>query len=277
MPTRPAPRCRRSAARASARRGTRWLIREQTAAGGWRIAGSGAVNAQSTAWALQGLVAAGRNPDRVRSAGRSGIDYLLNRQDDDGHIAYSNSTDQTPVWVTAQAIVPLFGQGYPVEPVDAPRPQENDSGRRRWRRRHGGGSADSGGVAPADTGGAVGRGSSPSSGGRGSAAAGQPGADVQRSSGGDTPTSSGDIGDAAAAPSGGGAGVPEAEERPGEAAEDDATSTPPRSRRGELTAAEADEAEEDEPLAPLGVGLGTAMAVAFGVWWLHATAATAEA
>ena len=75
------------------------------------------------------------------------------------------------------------------------------------------------------------------------------------------------IGDGAPAPSGSGAGVPEAEERPGEAADDAAVDRPRSLPRGG-TATEAREEDEDDPLAPLGVGLGTTMAVAFGVWWL---------
>jgi hypothetical protein len=62
--------------------------------------------------------------------------------------------------------------------------------------------------------------------------------------------------------------VPEAEERPGEEAADDAVvDDRTKGAEGELTAGEPDEENED-PLAPLGVGVGTAMAVAFGVWWL---------
>ena len=253
----------------SARRGVRWLIREQTAAGGWRIAGSGAVNAQSTAWALQGLIAAGRDPDRVRTRGRSGVDYLLARQDDDGHIAYSGSTDQTPVWVTAQAVVPLFGQDYPVKPV-ARRPQEAGGGNGNGSgggsgsggSGGGGGSGSSGGVGTNAAGGGSGGGVAQAN--SGSASAGGGGS----TSGRDTPVSSGDIGGAAAAPSGGGAGVPEAEERPGEVAEDEAAGDTAESVQGEVTATDAPPETEDDPLAPLGVGVGTAMAVAFGTWWL---------
>ena len=64
----------------------------------------GPVNAQSTAWAVQGLVAAGVSPRSVRRGGRSPLDYLASVQAGDGHYRYSRSSDQTPVWVTGQAL-----------------------------------------------------------------------------------------------------------------------------------------------------------------------------
>ena len=254
----------------SARRGIRWLIREQTAAGGWRIAGGGAVNAQSTAWALQGLIANGRNPERVRSGGRSGIDYLLARQDSNGHIAYSNSTDQTPVWVTAQAVVPLFGQSYPVKSV-APRPQETagaDGGGGDGSNGGGGTGGGGGGSGGLATGGSGGRGSGGGGGGVAPANPGSPSGGSGGGGGGDTPTSSGAIGDAAAAPSGGGSGAPEAAEPVGAADNDPGVDIAEDLTEQDKVAADDGEDEEGDPLAAMGVGLGTAMAVAFGVWWL---------
>ena len=79
----------------------------------------GAYNAQSTAWAIQGMIAVGANPDSVKRSGKSGPDYLTGLQQADGHFRYSSSRDQTPVWVTGQALVAAAGQDFPV-PV-APR------------------------------------------------------------------------------------------------------------------------------------------------------------
>jgi hypothetical protein len=38
----------------------------------------------------------------------------------DGHVRYSRDTDQTPVWVTAQAVMALAGKALPLAPVRAP-------------------------------------------------------------------------------------------------------------------------------------------------------------
>ena len=44
------------------------------------------------------------------------LDYLLARQDSDGHFKYSSSSDQTPVWVTAQALPAMAGSSFPIPP-----------------------------------------------------------------------------------------------------------------------------------------------------------------
>lgn len=105
--------------RAAVTRGSGWLKRNQHRQGGWGLPGA-APNAQSTAWAVQGLLAAGQPPRQVRRAGRSPIDYLASRQARDGHFRYSASSDQTPVWVTAQALVAVVGEPFPLEAVGSP-------------------------------------------------------------------------------------------------------------------------------------------------------------
>ena len=72
-------------------------------------------NAQSTAYAVQGLVAAGRNPGRFRKSGRSPIAYLRARQNGDGSVDYSSASSQTPVWVTAQAVMALRRKPLPID------------------------------------------------------------------------------------------------------------------------------------------------------------------
>ena len=100
-----------------ARRAARWLVRHQNADGGFSLQG-GPSNAQSTAWAVQGLVAAGRNPSRVRRRGsRSPIAYLRSLVGPDGAIRYSRTSAQTPVWVTAQALMALAGKALPIAPA----------------------------------------------------------------------------------------------------------------------------------------------------------------
>jgi Squalene-hopene cyclase C-terminal domain len=108
-------------------RGVRYLKRTQKREGGWGIYETGVTNSQSTAFAVMGLVAAGVDPASVRRRGRSGLTYLARRQAADGRYAYSQSSDQTPVWVTSQALLALGREALPIEPVarshGAPRPE----------------------------------------------------------------------------------------------------------------------------------------------------------
>ncbi|MEK6252619.1 MAG: prenyltransferase/squalene oxidase repeat-containing protein [Actinomycetota bacterium] len=98
----------------AAQGGVRFLRRSQQAGGGWGLAASGPVNSQSTAWAIQGLLAAGVDPSSVRHGGHSGLDYLSGRRASDGHYRYSSSSDQTPVWVTGQALVAAQLKPFPL-------------------------------------------------------------------------------------------------------------------------------------------------------------------
>jgi energy-coupling factor transport system substrate-specific component len=100
-------------------RGAAYLRRSQRQDGGWPLAFGGPTNAQSTAWAVQGLVAAGSGPG---SAPRDALDYLASRQASDGHYRYSAASDQTPVWVTGQALTAVARQAFPIAAV--PRARE---------------------------------------------------------------------------------------------------------------------------------------------------------
>ena len=116
--TAPAPCFRRSprlGRRAGTSRAVAYLRGVQRSGGGFALS-SGPVNAQSTAWAAQGLAAAGLSPASVRSGGRSALDYLASAQARDGHYRYSSSTDQTPVWVTGQALLAVERQAVPTRP-----------------------------------------------------------------------------------------------------------------------------------------------------------------
>ena len=78
-------------------------------------------NAQSTAWAVQGLIAAGVSPGALHRRGApSPLAYLRSLIAPDGHVRYSRSSDQTPVWVTAQALMALAGKALPLGPVALP-------------------------------------------------------------------------------------------------------------------------------------------------------------
>jgi energy-coupling factor transport system substrate-specific component len=91
-----------------AKAGLRYLRKHQRSNGGFALGGGGGVNSQSTAWAAQGMIAAGGG------AGEA-LGYLTARQEEDGHFRYSASSDQTPVWVTGQALAAATGKAYPVE------------------------------------------------------------------------------------------------------------------------------------------------------------------
>jgi prenyltransferase beta subunit len=92
-----------------------YLIRSQNLDGGLPQQYGGESNAQSTAWAIQGLIAAGYNPGAVRRRdSRTPIGYLESLRAPDGSIRYSRTGAQTPVWVTAQALIALSGRTFPV-------------------------------------------------------------------------------------------------------------------------------------------------------------------
>jgi energy-coupling factor transport system substrate-specific component len=94
-----------------------YLIRSQNLDGGYPQQYGNESNAQSTAWAIQGLIAAGRNPNTVRRRGsRSPTGYLESLLAPGGSIRYSRTGAQTPVWVTAQALIALSGKTFPVGP-----------------------------------------------------------------------------------------------------------------------------------------------------------------
>jgi len=120
-----------------------YLRRMQNRDGGFGQSEGRSSNAQSTAWAVQGLVAVGAG-----GLERAAIRYLRGLQRRDGHIAYSRTSDQTPVWVTAQALTALRRKPFPLAAVP------------RKRRRAGGSAAaaGSGGSAAADSGGGGSRG-----------------------------------------------------------------------------------------------------------------------
>ncbi|MDX6651712.1 MAG: energy-coupling factor transport system substrate-specific component [Solirubrobacterales bacterium] len=132
---------------ASAKRGVAYLRRIQRPGGGFALAGGGPVNTQSTAWAVQGIVAAGTDPSRVRKGGKSPLDYLAGIQAADGHYRYSRASDQTPIWVTGQALLAVRRRAFPLAPVPAMRRKQaaastagrakHHGARRRSRAHHG--------------------------------------------------------------------------------------------------------------------------------------------
>jgi energy-coupling factor transport system substrate-specific component len=99
-------------------RAVAYLVRAQSPDGGFPLNAGGPSNAQSTSYAVQGLVAAGRNPDGVRRGGsRSPLAYLRSLTQSDGLVRYSRQSSQTAVWVTAQAAMALARKPLPLAPV----------------------------------------------------------------------------------------------------------------------------------------------------------------
>jgi prenyltransferase beta subunit len=95
-----------------------YLRRTQNLDGGFPQQPGGESNAQSTAWAVQGLSAAGDNVNAFKRAhSRSPLGYLESLVAPDGSVRYSRTSAQTPVWVTAQALTALAGKPFPIAPV----------------------------------------------------------------------------------------------------------------------------------------------------------------
>jgi len=118
------------------RRAAGYLVHAQNADGGLpQLPGDGS-NAQSTAWAIQGLDAAGTDVARVRRDGSvSPLGYLEGLMAGSGSVRYSRTSTQTPVWVTGEALAALAGRPLPVAP---PPPASGPSPTRHARAQTGG-------------------------------------------------------------------------------------------------------------------------------------------
>ena len=99
-------------------RAVAYLSRQQDRDGGFAAFPGAGSNAQSTAWAIQGLIAAGVDPSGLHRRGApSPLDYLRSLIAPDGHVSYSQGSNQTPVWTTAEAIAALAGKPLPIAAV----------------------------------------------------------------------------------------------------------------------------------------------------------------
>jgi energy-coupling factor transport system substrate-specific component len=99
-------------------RAAAFLIHAQNPDGGFPQQPGGESNAQSTAWAVQGLIAAGRNPGAItRGGSRSPLGYLESLVAPNGSVRYSRTGSQSPVWVTAQVLTALAGKTFPIAPA----------------------------------------------------------------------------------------------------------------------------------------------------------------
>ena len=110
---------------ATAKRAVAWLRTNQNDDGGFGQFRGRSSNAQSTAYAVQGLVAARAGGVPLTRA----LAYLRGLQRRDGSVAYSSSSGQTPVWVTAQALMALERKPLPLAAV----PRERSASRTKER------------------------------------------------------------------------------------------------------------------------------------------------
>ena len=90
------------------RRGLTYLLRLRNRDGGFELTPGRGSDAQSTAWAVQAFVAAGR------AVPKGSIAYLSRLRRPDGSFRYSQRYATTPVWVTAQALPALHRRPFPL-------------------------------------------------------------------------------------------------------------------------------------------------------------------
>ena len=93
-----------------------YLRHAQNPDGGFGQEKAQSSNAQSTAWAVQGLLAVGRNPGALKRNGHTPLTYITSLQTANGSVRYSRTSAQTPVWVTAEALVALSRRWLPLAP-----------------------------------------------------------------------------------------------------------------------------------------------------------------
>ncbi len=99
-------------------RAVTFIRRQQNLDGGFPAQPGGESNAQSSAWAIQGLLAAGIDPGSLHRRGAvSPLGFLRSLIASDGHVRYSRTADHTPVWVTAQALMALQRRALPIAAV----------------------------------------------------------------------------------------------------------------------------------------------------------------
>ncbi len=102
---------------ATRRRAVAFIRHAQNRDGGFPNEPGGASDAQSTAWAVQGLIADRVNPARVTThSSPSPLRYLRSLITSSGAVDYGRHLSLTPVWVTAEVIPALAGKPFPLRP-----------------------------------------------------------------------------------------------------------------------------------------------------------------
>lgn len=99
------------------RKGLKYLRDMQDPDGGFpEFPGALESNVASTAWAVQGIWAAGRNPEAEPwiEGGNDPLSYMASLQQSDGHIRWKASQDLNGVWMTAYVAPAFAGQTWPI-------------------------------------------------------------------------------------------------------------------------------------------------------------------
>ena len=106
---------RSRAATVARARAIAYLRHQQDRDGGFPSQPGQGSNAQSTAWAIQGLVAAGVDPGSLHRGGSvSPLAYLHSLINPNGSVDYARGNRQTPVWVTGEALMALERRPLPL-------------------------------------------------------------------------------------------------------------------------------------------------------------------
>jgi hypothetical protein len=75
-------------------------------------------NVASTAWGVQGMWAAGENPEAWRTGSgeltEEPLDYMESLQQPDGHVRWKKSSDLNGIWMTAYVTPAFAGQALPI-------------------------------------------------------------------------------------------------------------------------------------------------------------------
>jgi prenyltransferase beta subunit len=94
--------------------------------------GEGESNVASTAWAVQGMWAAGQSPETwLQGSGAEPLSYMQSMQQTDGSIRWKASNDSNPVWMTAYVAPAFAGRALPIAVVPRAiqsKPTSPDSG-----------------------------------------------------------------------------------------------------------------------------------------------------
>lgn len=118
-------------------RGLQYLREIQNPDGGFpqfRIPRETESNAASTAWAVQGIWAAGQDPETWIKGGNEPLSYMASLQQPDGHIRWKASQDLNGVWMTAYVAPAFAGQAWPIpaspcaqeQPTTPPQPGQGE-------------------------------------------------------------------------------------------------------------------------------------------------------
>jgi energy-coupling factor transport system substrate-specific component len=90
-----------------------YLRGEKRPNGGYAPGQTLSANAQATAWVSQGLLAVGKDPAGF-GGGSSSLAYLRDLQAPDGKFLQAPGVEASPVWVTAEVMIPLTGSFLPI-------------------------------------------------------------------------------------------------------------------------------------------------------------------